>query len=379
MRGRVLMVANYAPDVGFAWWLMEAFWIRFAELAAEREMEAVIAYPVDGAVPAPIDRAAIDLVTMAVPSRGFRNTLRVLRFIKQRQVRVMYFTDRPFGALNYLLYRIAGVRWILNHDHTPGDRPPARGIKAALKWIWRRLPLINANAQLCVSPFIAKRAVENAMIPPVRTVVVQNGIDAVTGNADPHYAKREFGLPATAIVCVTVARATAYKGLDFLIQAATQCNTPPLSSVYFVHCGDGPELHRFKQMAVTAGVAHRITFAGRRTDVADILSSADFALHPSHGEAFSLSVLEYMRAGLVLLVPDTPSVSQAVIDGHTGIIYPAGNVDAMLASLAAVIANKQDRHRIGEAARQSVAEQYSTDGMMRQFDAAVHDSLIGHV
>lgn len=46
--GTVLLVANYRPEVGFAWWLMEHFWVRIGRLAEEYGMSAVLAFPVDG-------------------------------------------------------------------------------------------------------------------------------------------------------------------------------------------------------------------------------------------------------------------------------------------------------------------------------------------
>lgn len=374
-RGCVLMVANYAPDVGFAWWLMEGFWVRYAALASAHGMRASIAYPVGGVVPEHVLRENIDVVTMPFSGVDVRETWRSLRFIRERAVKVIYLTDRPFTHWSYALFRLAGVKWIINHDHTPGDRPAVRGVKAVVKWIWRRLPLINADKQLCVSPLIAERAVVNALIPQHRTVVVQNGIDDSVVSSDRKYAHKQFGIPDSAVICVTVARATAYKGIDFVVEIARRCLGARLSSVYFVHCGDGPELEQLKQMARDAGVADRVFFAGRRSDIAQILCSADLALHPSRGEAFSLSVLEYMRAGVVPMVPDIPSVSQAVQNGETGVVYPAGNVEALLERLAALVGDVDERRRLGDAARRMVADRYSSSAMMRQFTAAVAGTI----
>ncbi len=371
------MVANYAPDVGFAWWLMERFWVRYASLAFAGGMSASIAYPVEGPVPESVRREDIEIVTLPLSCGDIGELWRFVRYIREQRVRVIYLTDRPFTHWAYALFRFAGVRWILNHDHTPGDRPRAQGVRAAAKWFWRRLPLINADRQLCVSPLVAERAILNALIPCRRVEVVQNGIDAIDFGSDPTYARKQFGIPDTAVICVTVSRATSYKGIDFIIETARRCSGTRLSSVHFVHCGDGPELNYFKLMADAAGVRNRVIFAGRRSDIAEILFSADFALHPSQGEAFSLSVLEYMRAGLVLMVPDVPSVSQAVQNGETGIVYPAGNVDALIERLEELVEDADECQRISSAARRAVVERYSSAEMMRQFAAAVSVTIPG--
>jgi glycosyltransferase involved in cell wall biosynthesis len=374
-RGGILLVANFAPDVGFAWWLMERFWLRYDELAAVAGRKATIVYPVTGPLPELTRRSGVETEILPFPGRGFHELWASLRLLRKRRIRVIYFTDRPFTHGAYALFRLVGVRRILVHDHTPGDRPASRGLKGGIKWLWRRLPWVNADTQICVSPLIAERAVQNARIPRDRTVVVQNGIDATPCSDDREYAKRQFGLPSHARLCVTVARASVYKRIDFIIEVARICRSRGLEDLYFLHCGDGPDLERFQELAEAAGVADRVRFAGRRTDVEGILCSADFALHPSRGEAFSLSVIEYMRAGLVLLVPDIPSVAQAVDDGQTGIVYPDGDAEAVARQLSELMAAPERCQRIGQAARAAVVERYSSTQMMAQFDDAVRSTV----
>lgn len=372
----VLLVANYRPDVGFAWWLMEHFWGRAATLAGEARLEALLAYPESGEIPESILNAGIEHVVLPVPGDGLRGVLRTVRLVRARKVRLVYFTDRAFTSLTYLVLRLAGVRRIVTHDHTPGDRPAVGGIKGVLKAWWRRVPMLSADLHVSVSPLIRERAIRNARIPAACCAVVQNGIATIRCDGDRDYVRRTFSLPKDAIICMTVARANPYKRIDFVIEVARCCVVEKrCTDVVFVFCGDGPDLERLQALAAGSGLGGHFIFAGRRTDVRPLLCSADLALHPSKGEAFSLAIVEYMSAGLALLVPDIPTVCQAVAHGESGFVYPDGDVQAAAALVCRLANDAGERRRIGAQASRAVDAHFSMQGMDAQFDQVIGGAI----
>jgi glycosyltransferase involved in cell wall biosynthesis len=375
--GSLLLVANYAPDVGFAWWLMENFWVRLSLLGRNKGLAVLLAYPKPGPIPERIREAAIETVTLSVPGAGWLGVLNSLRFVRARRVKCVYLTDRRFTSVTYMLFRLLGVRLIINHDHTPGDRPPIRGLKGFLEAVWRRLPLLNCDLQICVSPLIAERAVHNARIPRSRVAVVQNGIPLLHPKSGDRYAHRQFGIPREGRLCVTVARASPYKRIDFVIEVARLCyHHHQLSDLYFVYCGDGPDMERLHTLAEEADVLRRFFFAGRRSDVAPLLCGSNFALHPSQGEAFSLAILEYMSAGLTVIVPDVPTVCQAITHGETGLIYPDGQAAVAADMLSRLMSDRSWAERMGTAAAQTVRDNYSFDAMNLMFDKVASNALL---
>ena len=369
-RGTVLLVANYAPDVGFAWWLMENFWIRCAALAAARGMDCLLLYPVDGPLPAHIRAAPIETMTLPFPGDTPAQRRTVAQLVRERNVKFIYLTDRGFTSPWYAHMRRLGVRAIVNHDHTPGDRPPSRGVRGAAKALFRRLPWLSADAQYCVSPLIRERAIATARIPPARALVVQNGIVPIRCSEDRDYARRVLGLRAARLVCVTVGRAHPYKRVDFVLEVARRyvaCHGA--DDIVFVHCGDGPDLERLASLHAEAALGDSFVFAGRRDDVKPILCASDIAIHAAMGEAFSLAVVEYMSAGLAVLVPDIPTVRQAIDHGRSGFVYADGDADAVVRQLHALVQDDAQRARIGAAARTTVERDYAFDAMLREFDA----------
>jgi hypothetical protein len=140
----LLMNAKWDSDVGYAWWLMESYWVLLAETFSV-EVRAVLAYPSISKVPEVIADSALEVFEVDFAHFGFRYVCRQVRFIKANQVRYLYLTDSPARHLSYLFFHLAGVKRIAVHDHTPGVRTVPKLLKRLLKSCLARIPFINAN------------------------------------------------------------------------------------------------------------------------------------------------------------------------------------------------------------------------------------------
>lgn len=366
----VLLVANYESDVGYAWWLMENFWHVIAAAAAHDGRTCLLAYPRIGVVPETIRSSPLKVVEFRFSCRSWSDVWRGLALIRKHRIRSVYLTDWPYLHWGYLCWRLAGVRWIVLHDHTPGDRPAVAGMRGALKMGLHALRVFSATSYVAVSDYVGQRLQQNARVPASRCVVVTNGIRAFDCNGADRFAVRDrLGIPRESVLIVLVSRATYYKGLDF----AVRCLSVVLQDeslrrrVYAVHCGDGPDLNAFGQTAEAAGIAENFRFLGLRRDVRDILCAADIAFHPSQGEAMSLAVLEFMCAGLAVLTSNRPSVCTAIDPGVSGITYEHGNVDDAVAKLRSLINDPALRLALGAGAAVSSRLRYTLETMNREF------------
>ena len=95
-------------------------------------------------------------------------------------------------------------------------------------------------------------------------------------------------------------------------------------------------------------------FAGYRKDLTEILSSCDIAFHASEGEAFSLSILEYMNAGCVTVVPDNCGNSEAVVAKKNGFLYPTKDLRAAVGILEELINDAALRTEIASTAQKDI-------------------------
>ena len=155
--GNVLMVSNYPSDTAYAWWLMEHFWTTLAQRICQKGGQAYLAYPEITSLSETIKSSPVKPIELSINWQSYDQMTKVRHFIKDNKISFVYLTDQPYFNFKYVLMRLWGIRRIIIHDHTPGDRPPIMGMKGILKAIKHRAPWITADYVLCVSELMRKR------------------------------------------------------------------------------------------------------------------------------------------------------------------------------------------------------------------------------
>jgi len=108
-----------------------------------------------------------------------------------------------------------------------------------------------------------------------------------------------------------------------------------------------------RERADRLGIAEWVSLLGRTNEVRTLLAGCDIAVHASRGEVgYSLSILEFMQAGLPVVVSDDPSVSGATLHGETGLLFRTGDAAAAAAALERLLSDDTARMRMGVRARE---------------------------
>jgi len=287
-------------------------------------------------------------------------------------------TDHGFRSWRYLILRLAGVKRIVVHDHTPGDRPRIRGIKGVLKAIANRLPGVTADRIVAISPLMKIRHLENARVPLARIATVTNGIpirDLLPGSRERLIAAA--GIPPSAFIMVGIGRLSAYKNFDFSVRClARLVAESPSIDAFLVLIGDGPERAGLANLAADLRVTERLVLLGKVDDAWPLLCGCDAVLHPSRGEGLSLAILEAMAASKPVVVPDIPSVCQTVNNGQNGLIYRDGEVQDAVGALSRLASDPKLRDSLGIDARAKVIREHNIERMLASFRREVVDVLV---
>jgi glycosyltransferase involved in cell wall biosynthesis len=165
-------------------------------------------------------------------------------------------------------------------------------------------------------------------------------------NGSNHQQEREF------VRIVTVGRASYYKGIDFALQVIRslilehECHR-----IRYAVFGDGPDMAAFKSLAAELEIESYVEFHGAVSNVAEKLETCDIAFHPSKGEAMSLAILEYMRAGLPVVASNNPSVSSILKHDDDSFLYREGDKESAVNALHGLIRSSEYRRRLGDAQR----------------------------
>ncbi len=363
-RPGVLAVGNFDSDVGYAWRLMESLWCDLSDHMRNKGYSMYVCFPTISKIPECLTdhEFQVDQVDFTKPS--LKHTFRQLSHIKRHSIRVLYLTDFKTASFRYALFRMAGVRKIVVHDHTPGLRSKPSWLKRAIKSVFNRLPLVSCSASFAVSPYVQRRLIDVNCVPDSKVYCVTNGI-----RFTPQ-------VPATKpdselVVIVTVARANYYKGIDFAIKVIKQLVDEGITNVRYVLYGDGPDLEAFKELSVKLGIEELVQFSGAVDDIPNRLPQCDIAFHPSKGEAMSLAILEYMRAELPVVASDNPSVSSALVHDQYALIYNEGNLKSATHALASLIRDSNLRKRLGTRGRKMIETEFSYAAMSHRFVSAL--------
>jgi len=372
----ILLVANYPSDVGYAWWLMENFWASIGSFFYKKGFGVALVYPKLTSIPKAVETSPVDVCDIEISMNRFVQFVCICKIIIKKNIGYLYFTDRPYFGLEYFIYRVLGVKKIINHDHMPGERDKVHPLKWLLKVIIHKIDVFSCDKYIGVSEFIQKRAVEIACLPKSKCTYVHNGIEVFDGEKTK-YVNAEFDIPIGAKIVVSTGRATFYKGIDSLIIVAKELiREKNFDDLYFLHLGDGPDLEAFKGLVQAAGIQERFLFGGFRKDVKRILPGCDIGIQLSHGEAFSLSIIEYLCAGLATLAPRHCGNAEAIDDGKNGLLFTPGDIEEIVEKMIYLLDNPSFATMLGKAGRQTVVDRFSIERCNEKLMALLDECFV---
>jgi glycosyltransferase involved in cell wall biosynthesis len=85
------------------------------------------------------------------------------------------------------------------------------------------------------------------------------------------------------------------------------------------------------------------------------LADCDVFLLPSLSEGLPVALLEAMAAGKAVVATRVGGIPDAVRDGVDGVLIEPGDVDAVCAAVGRLVADRDERERLGRAAQETVA------------------------
>ncbi|MFF1465050.1 stealth conserved region 3 domain-containing protein [Streptomyces sp. NPDC058330] len=119
--------------------------------------------------------------------------------------------------------------------------------------------------------------------------------------------------------------------------------------------GDGPLSGALRRQIDALGLHDCVQLNGNSPHLAEEWAKASIALLTSRNEAFGLVLAEAQAAGVPVVSYDSPNgPREVIIDGHSGMLVPTGDIDALTACLLRLIEDAPLRHRMGEAALEVV-------------------------
>ena len=194
-------------------------------------------------------------------------------------------------------------------------------------------------------------------------VVVPNGIEvdalrAKLDQVDRMKIRESYGYRNEDLVVLSLSRLIPVKGVHVLIEAfAVARKRVPKMKLLVSGAGDAPYEQGLKARVAELDLQKEVLFLGNESQIEKPLKAADIFVAPYlWPEAFGLSALEAMAAGL----PVTGSMSGGIVEllksGQYGLLFKEGDISALSECLVRYGEDPELRSRMGALARQRSLE-----------------------
>jgi glycosyltransferase involved in cell wall biosynthesis len=314
---------------------------------------------------------------MKSAARRFLFVRNLLSKIKADVVHSWTFHDNPYAGIGG---RLAGVPVRLGSLR---NSLYMRGGKT-LPPLAHRLSLRTVSAMFVNSPAILDELVAEGY-PAGRIVYVPNCVEIGNGanaGALRNRLRDELGIPRDAAVAGMVANLKRVKNLPLFVDAlaGARRQVPNAHGLLIGQTLDSePGIREALLLQIRErGLEGRLTFAGFRKDVDDILPAMDVLCLTSHNEGMPNSVLEAMSAGLPVVATRVGAVPELIDDGTTGTIVSPGDADEFEAALRRILLDPGAGAAMGAAGRKKAAERFSCERISATYMDYYRRALTGN-
>ena len=216
-----------------------------------------------------------------------------------------------------------------------------------------------------ISPAVLKQLHAGGVLPEC-TELIWSVVDPsqLEPTVERGVTRQELGLQDGQAMVLAAGALVARKGFDCLIEATARLAERPLLCI----AGGGPELVSLKALVAKLGMGDCVRFLGKRKDMPNFLAAADVFAMPSRAEGLGIAALEAMAVGLPVVASAVGGLQDLVLHEKTGLLLPAGDVEAWTRGLQQVLADPEQAHSLGQGGRQRVEQSFLPDRMVEGYE-----------
>lgn len=165
--------------------------------------------------------------------------------------------------------------------------------------------------------------------------------------------RRELHVSADAFHIVTAAELNKNKNQKVIIEAI---GTLPQEDIYYSICGKGTEETLLRKLVKEKGLENRIRFLGYRTDMEEILQTADCFAFPSYREGLGVAAVEALLCNVALVASDNRGTREYAVKGKNAFICKADSVPEFAQAIETLYKDRELRAKMSQSGRASAME-----------------------
>jgi glycosyltransferase involved in cell wall biosynthesis len=203
----------------------------------------------------------------------------------------------------------------------------------------------------------------SAGVPPQRIHVIENALDlgrfdSEAGSCDSTL-RRQFAVPDDLLLGIVICGIRREKGVDVLLNALAQSEQRGAFKIMLIGGERDPSYAAAcRAQCSLLGLDDTVIFAGQRSNAAELIPEADFAIVPSRSESGPLVLIEYLIAGLPFVATKVGSVGMRTCSLGVPDFVDAGDVRGLARAFDNLLRlTRHQRRQRGEMGR-AVARAY---------------------
>ncbi|MBY0576048.1 MAG: glycosyltransferase family 4 protein [Gallionellaceae bacterium] len=323
----------------------------------------------------------LEIEREASPWRDLLALAQLVRLFRRERFDLVHSIMPKAGLLAMLAGRLAGVP---NRIHT------FTGQVWATKRGWRRSALKQfdklivsfATNILVDSPSQRDFLVSEGVLPQGKAVVIGHGsicgVDAHRFHPDVQVKGAvcaELNISIEQTVILFLGRLNRDKGiLDLAVAFADIASQRRDVVLVLVGAEENVPFTRVQEICgVHSEQLRRVNFT---PNPERYMAAADIFCLPSYREGFGQVIIEAAASGVPCVASRIYGVIDAVEDGKTGLLFPAGDTAALTQLLLKLIMSRDLRKQMGEAARVRALELFPSQNITREM-LALYGKLLG--
>lgn len=239
-----------------------------------------------------------------VASNSIERTLKLHKFLRQNpEYKIVHAHTLLSNSFHLLAAKGAGVKHRISHSHNTSN-----GKSSIIKNIYEKWALITNNSLANHKIACGEQAAEYLFGTSKDVWILPNAVDIkkimTVASRSRDYISQEF--KDNDVKILQIGRLIEVKNHQFSIQVAEALKKRGIDfTIYFV--GKGPLESSLKKQVREKQLEDSIIFLGLRTDIIELMASADYMIMPSFHEGFPVVLVESQTASLKSIISDNIS------------------------------------------------------------------------
>ena len=305
-------------------------------------------------------------------------TRRLAKFIREHNIQLVHTNSLKADIIGGLAARLSRrpVVWHVR-DRIEDDYLP-QSVVRTFRLLSHVIPsYVIANSSATLQTLHLRKGARGTSIP---SGIELSGRSAVVHDGTSPAARARNKAPGSEFRVGLVGRISPWKGQHIFIQAAALVHQRFREARFFIIgaalFGEDQYEQEIRRLPGELGIEGIVEFTGFRSDVKQAIAELDLVVHAStQGEPFGQVIIEGMAAGKPVVATDGGGVPEIVEDGHTGILVPMGNVQAMADAICQILADPARANAMGVRARQRIASHFTLQQTARRVEAVYAEML----